>query len=247
MPALSPRRRAWVLLLAALIGVAITARLGIWQLSRAAQKEALQAALDARAQLPALDAGALARDADLAARQRFRPVHLRGHWLASRTVFLENRQMNGRTGFYVVTPLALEDQAGAVLVQRGWAPRDMQDRTRLPSVPTQAGSVELDGRVAPPPARLYEFAADAGGAIRQNLDMARFAAESGLALLPMSVLQADSAATAGDGLLRAWPRPALDVDKHYGYAFQWFALAALMTGLYVWFQLIRPRLRHDGA
>jgi len=44
--------------------------------------------------------------------------------------------------------------------------------------------------------------------------------------------------------LREWPRPAVDVQKHYGYAFQWFALCALMAGLYVWFQLVRPRLRH---
>jgi surfeit locus 1 family protein len=59
----------------------------------------------------------------------------------------------------------------------------------------------------------------------------------------VSVQQADSSATAGDGLLRQWPLPAVDVHKHYGYAFQWGALGALMTGLYVWFQLIRPRLR----
>ena len=37
--------------------------------------------------------------------------------------------------------------------------------------------------------------------------------------------------------------PAADVHKHYGYAFQWFALCALIVGLYVWFQLIRPRRR----
>ena len=44
-----------------------------------------------------------------------------------------------------------------------------------------------------------------------------------------------------------WPEPAADVQKHYGYAFQWFALCALILGLYVWFQLIRPRrARHTG-
>ncbi|MES1163417.1 MAG: SURF1 family protein, partial [Rhizobacter sp.] len=62
-------------------------------------------------------------------------------------------------------------------------------------------------------------------------------------LAPLSVQASDSPATAGDGLLREWPRPAVDVQKHYGYAFQWFALCALMAGLYVWFQLVRPRLR----
>jgi surfeit locus 1 family protein len=32
----------------------------------------------------------------------------------------------------------------------------------------------------------------------------------------------------------------LDVAKHHGYAFQWFALCALIGLLYVWFQLIAP-------
>lgn len=45
-----------------------------------------------------------------------------------------------------------------------------------------------------------------------------------------------------DGLQRDWPQPAADVHKHYGYAFQWFALSALTLILYVWFQIIRPRL-----
>jgi surfeit locus 1 family protein len=130
-----------------------------------------------------------------------------------------------------------------VIVQRGWAPRDFIDRSRLPDVPTPAGTVEVLGRIAPPPARLYEFAGAASGPIRQNLVLGDFASETGLVLLPLSVLQADAPATAGDGLLRQWPRPAVDVHKHHGYAFQWFALAALMTGLYVWFQLVRPRLR----
>jgi surfeit locus 1 family protein len=53
----------------------------------------------------------------------------------------------------------------------------------------------------------------------------------------------DASPEGGDGLLRQWPHPAVDVHKHYGYAFQWFALCALMAGLYVWFQLIRPWLR----
>ena len=59
---------------------------------------------------------------------------------------------------------------------------------------------------------------------------------------PWTVLQADAPGIVDDGLLRKWPRPAADIHKHYGYAFQWFGLCALMSVLYVWFQLIRPRL-----
>src|SRR5882724_8431178 len=239
----SPFRRALVVLFATLVGMAVTARLGVWQLSRAAQKEALQSALDTRAGLPELDLAALAHDSATAATQHYRQVRLRGEWVAQATVFLDNRQMNGRPGFFVVTPLKLAGSPDAVLVQRGWAPRDMADRTRLPVLPVQAGPIEVVGQIAEPPGRLFDFAGGASGVIRQNLDLTDLARESGLTLRPLSVLQADSSATSGDGLLRQWSRPVSDVQRNYGYAFQWFAMCSLLAGLYVWFQLVRPRIK----
>jgi surfeit locus 1 family protein len=232
-----------VALLATLAGVLATGSLGVWQLGRASEKLAMQAALDARALLPPIEAPALASSPDEAGAQHYRQVRLRGHWLAQRTVFLDNRALGGRAGFVVVTPLQFDDSRDAVLVQRGWTPRDASNRSMLPRLPLPTGSVDIEGWVAPPPARLYEFSSAAGGAIRQNLDIAEFAHETGLSLRPLSVQQGDSPATVGDGLLRQWPRPAVDVHKNYGYAVQWFALAALMAGLYVWFQLVRPRLK----
>jgi len=237
------RTRAVIVLLATLVGVAATARLGAWQLDRAAQKEALQQALDERGALRELPATDLAATEQEAATQHYRRIRLHGRWLGDRTVFLDNRQMNGRPGFFVVTPLQLAGSSGAVLVQRGWAPRDPADRTRLPPVSTPPGEVEVTGHIAPPPARLYELGDAASGVIRQNLDLSAFARETGLALAPLSVVQHAAPAGPDDGLMRQWPRPAVDVHKHYGYAFQWFALCALMAGLYVWFQLVRPRLR----
>jgi surfeit locus 1 family protein len=241
---LKPRTARLLVLLATVVGVASTSRLMLWQLDRAHQKVTLQSALDARSVQPPIDLADLARTAEAASAQHYRRVHLRGQWVPGHTVFLENRQMNARVGFEVLTPLRLDSQADAVLVQRGWVPRDQLDRTRLPLVPTPSGVVEVEGRIAPPPARLYEFGASAPGVIRQNLDLGAFSRETGLALRPLSVQQLDAAASASDGLLRQWSQPAVDVQKHYGYAFQWGALGALMTGLYVWFQLIRPRLRH---
>jgi surfeit locus 1 family protein len=161
------------------------------------------------------------------------------------TVFLENRQMNGQPGFYAVTPLQLDD-GSAVLVQRGWVPRDLLDRTRVVAPPPPEGMVQVLGRIAPGPARLYEFDGAASGAIRQNLDVTSFARETGLPLRPLAVVQEDEAKPSGDGLLRLWPQPATGVEKHHGYAFQWFALCALIIGLYVWFQLIRPARRRSA-
>lgn len=232
------KRGRWLVLVAALASAALTARLGYWQWDRAAQKEAVQAMLDRRAELPAIGAAELSASVPADTELLYRSVLLRGRWLAAQTVYLENRQMNGRPGFFVVTPL--QWPGGAVLVQRGWVARDNNDRTRLPALVTPPDEVTVTGRIAPPPARLYEFSAAASGPIRQNLDIENFSREIGLALLPLSILQAEGAVA--DGLLRKWPLPAVDTSKHYGYAFQWWALSALITGLYVWFQLLRPRL-----
>ena len=234
--------RSVIVLLAAIAAAALTARLGLWQLDRAAQKTTLQQVLQQQRALPPLPQNRLARKPDELPAQLHRSVRLHGHWLALHTVYLENRQMNGQPGFYAVTPLQLDD-GSAVLVQRGWVPRDLMDRTRVVAPLPPDGMVQVVGRIAPGPARLYEFDGAASGAIRQNLDVAGFARETGLPLRPLAVVQEDDAAAASnpsDGLSRQWPQPATGVEKHHGYAFQWFALCALIIGLYVWFQLIRP-------
>lgn len=239
---MNARARGLVVLVAAVVAAAVTARLGVWQLSRAAEKEAVQASLDSRGALPPLPAAELARSAAEAAAQHHRRITLEGRWVGGRTIYLDNRPMDGRAGFYVVTPLALAD-GDAVLVQRGWVPRDAADRSRVPPVDTPESPVRIEGHIAPPPSRLFELGAEQQGAIRQNLDLDAFGRESGLRLRPLSVKQADAPGAPTDGMLRRWPVPAVDVHKHYGYAFQWFALASLITSLYVWFQLVRPRLR----
>jgi surfeit locus 1 family protein len=95
----------------------------------------------------------------------------------------------------------------------------------------------VEGRIAPPPSRLYEFQGVESGRIRQNLDVPAYRAQTGLPLLEVSLLQTGAA---GEGLLREWAAPNLGVDKHYGYAFQWFGLCALVFILYGWFQLVLP-------
>ena len=240
------RRSGALILLATVVAAALTARLGAWQLDRAAQKQALQAAEDRQRQLPPLPARELASDAAAAQAQRYRQVSLEGRWLAAHTIFLDNRPMSGRVGFIVVTPLLLAD-GSAVAVQRGWQPRDMMDRARTVMSPTpQDLPVVVQGRIVPFLFWLYEFAGTDTGLIRQNIDLASYSREIDRALRPVSILQEDGPAAPVDGLTRQWVRPAADVHKHYGYAFQWFALCLLIVGLYAWFQVIRPR-RHRRA
>lgn len=254
------RLRFAIITMAAVIAMLVTASLGRWQLRRAAEKEAYQTQLDARVAMPALDGHSLLVPLALSAQEELlhRQVVLQGAWLPQHTVYLDNRQMQGRPGFYVLTPLRLAGPTGpvgsnlpqTVLVQRGWVPRNFENRAALPTVQTPSGRVQVQGRIASQPARLLELqtSANASGVsqIRQNLDTASFSREIGVPLAALTVVETGAAS---DGLARDWPVVGSGVEKHYGYAFQWFGLCSLIAILYVWFQIVqsvRRRRRHPS-
>jgi surfeit locus 1 family protein len=270
-----PRSR-WIIAVTALLAAAGTARLGVWQLDRAHNKISIANTINQRSKLPPITAGQLVGSAQAGASsasadallqsQLARRIQLSGRWLTPHSVVLDNRQMDGRPGFYLLTPLRLAD-GRVVMVQRGWWPRDARDRSRVPMPPEVQGIVSLTGRIAAAPARTFSLgsSADDQSYIRQNIDLVPYGRSIGLTLQPLLIIQLDAETDShsdGDGdaaqvqahtpfppasdvppLKRDWPRIAADVDKHYGYATQWFALSALIVILYVWFQLLRPQLR----
>ena len=240
---MSPSRtsfRAILVTLAALLGMAVTVSLGMWQLGRGAEKTALQAAKEQRLAMTELDGRGLQAITSGAEHDAlmYRAMALKGLWLKEHTVFLENRQMNGHAGFFVMTPMRLDGSGHVVLVQRGWAPRAFNDRTALPRIETPEGLVEVKGTLAPWPSRLYDFGGVEQGAIRQNLDLNAYQSQTGLRFQNLSLIQTGSAS---EGLLREWPKVSSGVEKHHGYAFQWFGLSALIALLYVWFQIVQAR------
>jgi surfeit locus 1 family protein len=238
------RVRFWVITLAALVIVSGTLALGAWQLGRAHEKVALHEAMERQRTLPAVGNEALLSGAT-GPGLLHRPVVVRGTWVPQHTIFLDNRQMQGKVGFDVVTPLVLAGSREAVLVERGWVQRNFEQREQVPPIPTPGGMVAVRGLIAPPPPKLYDFGGTPTGAIRQNVDLTRFRAETGLPLLEYAVRQTGS--DTADGLLREWPEPVSGAATNYGYAFQWWGLAALTTILYVWFQFIARRRKSRPA
>ena len=235
----------WVATAVGGLGVCVGVALGMWQLDRAAQKSQLQQAMQAQASASPWDEAA-AHKALFAEKVDsiswlHHPVQLQGHWLGQHTVYLDNRQMHGRPGFFVLTPLKLAN-GSVVVVQRGWVPRNFENRSQVQTVDTPNGVVTVQGQLAGAPGRLMALgeestAATAAPDIRQNLDLMAFAQASGLALWPATVVQSGAAS---EGLLRDWPQPESGIAKHYGYAFQWFAIAAVLAAMLLWFQFLKP-------
>ncbi|MDC6177337.1 SURF1 family protein [Ralstonia solanacearum] len=240
--------RQWfapVPMLAGVAMIALTCALGRWQLSRAQARIERQARIEAMAHAPALRVSAQPVAADVV---MYRPVLLRGTFDVAHTVLLENRPhvTNGvsRPGFEVLIPLVLEGAGGrAVLVNRGWLPRDPVERTRIAPYTTPTGEVQVEGIAVPHASRVYSFgrkdgADEAGQRLRQNIDLDAFAREIGVPLQPFVVEQQSDAQ---DGLQRDWPRADSGADRNYGYAFQWFSMATAVLALMIVYGVRRYR------
>lgn len=226
--------RQIVALLAAVAAISTAVALGNWQLQRAQEKRALQGAWDEAQRRPPRSVAA--EDVAEVGAQLPRRVKIAGHFVHEHEIWLDNRSMGGRAGFFLVTPLRLAGGA-VVLVNRGFVQRDPQQRLRLPPVARPDGEVMLDGMAVAHLPRLLQLGAEVTPqgkrpVVWQNVDFEEFERISGLRVARWVLQQ-----TGGedDGLLRHWPPLAAGVDKHRGYAFQWFALAALIVALTLYF------------
>ncbi len=219
------RRPGWLPTAAATVLLMLTLAAGFWQLERAEHKRALKALYARQAQEPpTLLTGRLV-DAE---QFRFRRVVVTGRFDPAHEIFVDNRVIAGKPGYRVVTPLKIDNSERHVLVERGWVERGW-DRSVLPDAPMPLGRVTIEG-IAMIPGRYLELSADTvEGKVWQNLDVARIAATVPYPLQPVVVVQINDT---GDGLRREWQPPDTGVEKHLGYAFQWFSMAAAVVVIY---------------
>ena len=203
--------------LAGLLLLALFVTLGFWQLDRAADKREVQSAFEAGGEYRRLEADA--------SYDRYQPLTATGRYLDRRQVLLENIVLNGRLGYYVITPFEFAPDEPLLLVNRGWIPKEAEGDA-LP-IAVSGREQEIRGRVGwlprvgirPGPA----FAGDSGWPRRAVWpETQEVAAALGREVLPF-VLLADP--DPSSGLVRRWQPQEVGPMRHIGYAVQWFALA----------------------
>lgn len=210
--------------IATVLAVALGLSLGQWQTRRALEKSAIETKLQDRQAAPALVLNTvLPNPTEI----EYRRVRVKGEFLREWPIYLDNRSHNGIAGFYLLMPFKMAGSKLHVLVARGWIPRNPAERTKLPPIITPKGTIEIAGTARQSIGRamqLGELNEPRPHAIVQNLEVADFAASSRLEMQPIVIEQLSDT---HDGLVRDWPKPSTGVDKHRGYAFQWYALAAM--------------------
>ena len=153
----------------------VCASLGRWQLGRAAEREAIHARIMAGRQATPITLGPDASESDL---QDWRAAQVTGQWLNRYTVLLANRNLEGRPGYWVATPLALSTSthtpatntpgasaapttaAGtdqAILILRGWIPRPLGANATLPPLSAPTGLQTIQGELREHVPRLFDL------------------------------------------------------------------------------------------
>jgi len=208
--------------LAAILVALIALSLGNWQSRRAEEKQRLASEQATQAALPPLDMQLVEEGK---APAYFRSVQMTGSFIAQWPIYLDNRPYQGKAGFYLLMPFKLKDSEQTLLVMRGWLPRDAQNRLQLPITPTPQGVLQLEGKVRESVGHVMQLGSEPAlqsGVIRQNLEVTELSKTSGLKLENFIIEQTNETA---DGLIRDWPEASLGIEKHRGYAFQWYGLA----------------------
>ncbi len=224
--------------------------LGRWQLSRADERHAISATIEhGRAGPPVM----LSAHTPADQLQAWRPAQAEGVWRPEYSLLLDNRNLDGRPGLWLATPLVLTD-GSAVLVLRGWFARPL-GQEQAPVIQTPEGLQQISGELSLRVPRLFELwgsshgpeqglpdnwpvrvgasgqTENLGRLIRlQNVDLSQLHLKTGLKLLPVVLMQKNDVA---DGLQRTWPEPSVDADKNVGYAMQWFGFAGIALAIWL--------------
>lgn len=211
--------------------------LGSWQLDREAEKIELQSLHERRTSSAPVPVEELDwQVGDVA----YQPVILTGQFDNEHYLLLDNRIQDGRVGYEVLMPFKTSS-GQRLIVNRGWVAQGAT-REQLPVVVPVQDTVTVSGSVYVPISEPFllsdaqEVQTNEWPRVVQKIDVTAWSELLQTPLLPHTV----RISQASPGALTAhWPTVNMEPEKHRGYAVQWFAMAAALLLMYVYFGIRR--------
>jgi surfeit locus 1 family protein len=224
-------------LIPALFVTALLMGLGVWQLSRASEKQFLlqQADLGPQPLEHFSNSEVLIGKA----------VTLDGHFLFDQSLLLDNRIWQQRVGYQAIVPFKLHHTDQLILINIGFLPAPAQ-RSQLPTIdPIGAalnGDLTLSGRLKSLQDQVMVLASETlpkqpQWPLRvQSIDVDALQPYFQGKLQPVLLLLDEELSM---GYPRSWPVTTISVEKHQAYAVQWFAMALVFVAI-----LLRSGIRN---
>lgn len=223
------RIRNWKLALLAWLFIALFIALGMWQLSRATEKDILLSSYNARMNQPALTLARLAENPD----PRFYRVTMTGTFDNEHSFLLDNKIFNGQVGYEIYTPFHPKNSRALFLIDRGFVPLQ-GNRNTLPTIPAVNGTTSITGLINTPP-RYVTFGKMIDDTITwprrvEYVNVQMFASLLNEAVYPYIVMLDPKSPYA---LPMEWQIVIMGPERHRGYALQWFAFASTLLIIFV--------------
>ena len=220
---------AWLLFGVGALLVIQFGALGVWQINRGLEKRASRDAFS--------DQSTFTRFYDGLAVRAYQSIEADGHFVSGRQFLLDNIILNSRRGYYVLTALELGENEALLVVNRGWTEKSASTAARLATlVEVNEAAVTVRGRVGslPKPGTRRSDAIsseDSWPRVAVRPTTAELAVSLGREVQPFVLLMDPE----GDnGFLRHWVPEEMGPGKHFGYALQWFAMAAALASILIW-------------
>jgi len=229
-----------------LIVFIILLKLSVWQYERGIQKDQRASRIIALNKESPLT---LDEVINLSTKQQFTskdsindfPVTITGNFDSSHVFLLDNQVDKHKLGYRVLQ--VVETKKHAVLVNLGWVPGSI-DRNILPDIASLNGPHQFTGHV-----RIIEQGimlqpqdfSKVNWPLRvQQIELAKFSTLINKPLLPFVVYLDKSSPL---GYKKNWHPIVMPADKHFGYAFQWAALAIAWLILMIYLRIKTNKTR----
>lgn len=219
--------RSWLPYAVGALLVVQFAGLGVWQMGRALEKGADQAAYEGQTGFTRFVHGMDIRP--------YQKLVAQGRFDAEHQFLLDNIILNTRYGHYVLTPLVYSDDEPVLIVNRGWIERTGAELDPA-AIKLNRAQLTVRGRVGSLPRAGYRMGAAIEfptiwpqHAVYPTLD--ELAASLGREVQPFVLLMDPED---DFGLVRHWVPEEMGPGRHYAYAFQWFAMGTVLAGLLIW-------------
>ena len=197
--------------------------LGFWQLDRADEKRAIED------QIASANSGdeEFVTSVEFLKDKEYYHVRLQGSYIGDKQFIYDNQIVDQVSGYYVLTPFKLENQSGAIVINRGFIPWN-GDREKLADISIDKTKSEIKVQISKPIKRIELKSSEIGNnfpVLIQAVDLVKMSEIAGVNFSSMVGLLD---ASMDDGFVRKWEPYTGSIEKHIGYAVQWFLMAIVL-------------------
>ena len=198
--------------------------LGFWQLDRADEKRAIEGQIDSAnsGDVKLIDSAEFLKD------KEYYHVRLQGSYVGDKQFIYDNQIVDQISGYYVLTPLVLKGDSKAVLINRGFIPWNGR-RDKLADIDIADKLTEVKVQISKPVKRMELEAGELTGdfpVLIQALDLDEMSTIASLDFASVvGLLNPESE----NGFVRQWEPYTGSIERHIGYAIQWFLMAFVLA------------------